>query len=170
MRAIRPEDTAALYPTFADTVHCRYLSEPAFVNEEALAAWLFEPGWPGRTWIAVDRVTSAIAGRFVAVPRDAGAGEGRVEEIGYVVVAEHQGQGVARECAEALVRHLFEVDGCAALSAEVDAENVASIRLLERLGFTRIAFHREHEITHEGVRDVCDYRFTQREWTKRAEV
>ena len=43
------------------------------------------------------------------------------------------------------------------LTAEIDAENHASLRLAEALGFTREALLRAHETTHEGLRDVCLY-------------
>ena len=67
-----------------------------------------------------------------------------------------QGQGVARECMAALVAQLF-AEGARKLTAEIDAENHASLRLAEALGFTREALLRAHETTHEGLRDVCLY-------------
>ena len=149
LRGLEPSDTAALFPTFSDPGQCRFLTRPAFADHAELAGWLFEPGWPGLTWIAQDR-SGAVAGRFVAVP---GQADDRVFDIGYVVCADRQRQGIARECTQALIAHLFET-GVRKLTAEVDAENVASIRLLERLGFLKEAHFREHEITHIGLRDV----------------
>ena len=152
LRPLRREDTTALFPTFADEAQCRFLTRPAFSSEEELAGWLFEPGWNGRTWIAED-AEGRVAGRFVAVP---GLDDG-VAEIGYVVCLDRQRAGVARECTSALVEQLIVQEGKRKLTAEVDAQNVASIRLLESLGFTREAFFREHEITHAGLRDVAVY-------------
>ena len=56
----------------------------------------------------------------------------------------------------ALVEHLLTT-GTRKLFAEVDVENTPSIRLLERLGFTREALFREHETTHKGLCDVAVY-------------
>ena len=39
----------------------------------------------------------------------------------------------------------------------VDAENLASIRILERLGFRREALRPAFEVTHKGVCDVAFY-------------
>lgn len=165
MRPLVREDAAALFPTLSDDEQCRYLSRPAFTSEEELWGWLAEPGWPGRTWIAQD-AAGAVAGRFVAVPGHAD----HITEIGYITVREAQGQGVAKECARALIAHLFErpVDqgGALKLTAEVDTRNTPSIRLLEALGFTREAHFREHDATHIGLCDVYWYAMLKREWDK----
>ena len=160
LRPLERGDTAALFPTFADATQCRYLTRPAFADEAELEGWLFDPDWDGRTWIAIDRTSGAVAGRFVAVP---GHDDG-VAEIGYVVVMEGQGQGVARECTAALVSQLF-AEGHRKVIAEVDSENVASIRLLGSLGFIREARFRQHETTHIGLRDVEMWGVLKGEWT-----
>ena len=151
LRPLRREDAGALFPTFADEAQCRYLSRARFASEEELWGWLADPDWHGRTWIAED-ARGQVAGRFVAVPGH----EAGVVEIGYVTCLHRQGEGVARECTGALVRFLLE-EGNRKLIAEVDTENTPSIRLLERLGFTREALFRQHETTHIGLRDVAIY-------------
>ncbi len=151
MRSLHRSDAAALFPTLSDPEQCRYLTRPAFESEEELWGWLADPDWKGRTWIAVDR-SGAVAGRFVAVP---GHAEG-VEEVGYITCMHRQGEGIARECMEALVERLF-AEGARKLTAEVDTRNTASIRLLERLGFVREAHFREHDSTHVGLCDIYWY-------------
>lgn len=158
LRALRRSDCAALYPTMSDPAHALYLTRPAFTSHADLWHWLAAPDWPGRTWIAEDRENGAVAGRFVAVP----AGQDGVEEIGYITCTDRQREGVARECTAALVRHLVEAPkkeggGARKIVAEVDTRNIASVRLLERLGFTREAHLREHEQTHAGMCDVYLY-------------
>jgi RimJ/RimL family protein N-acetyltransferase len=65
------------------------------------------------------------------------------EELGpeaqliYAFLAEHTGRGYATEAAEALITFGREHAGQGAIVASVDEPNVASIRLLERLGFDR---------------------------------
>ena len=152
LRPLQPSDCAALYPTFADEDQCRYLSRGKFESAEELWGWLADPQWNGRTWIAEDEAGDVV-GRFVAVPGH----EAGVEEIGYVTVMHRQGEGIARECMTALVDHLFARDNLRKLTAEVDIDNTASIRLLERLGFTKEAHLRVHETTHIGLRDVLLY-------------
>jgi len=155
LRPLERSDAATLLPTLSDPHQCLYLTHPAFESEQELWSWLSDPAWPGRTWIAVDASgpnAGDVAGRFVAHT----AHQEGVEEIGYITCTDRQGQGVARECVAALVRHLFE-RGARKLTAEVDTRNAASIRLLETLGFTREAHFREHETTHVGMCDVYWY-------------
>lgn len=151
LRPLRRTDAAALFATLSDPIHCRYLTRGAFGTEGELWDWLSDPDWNGRTWIAEDR-SGAVTGRLVAVPKH----EDRVEEIGYVTCADRQGEGVAHECATALIAHLF-ASGARKLLADVDVENAGSIRLIERLGFVREGTLREHETTHEGLCDLHLY-------------
>lgn len=151
LRPLRCSDAAALFPTLSDPAQCLYLTRPAFESEEELWGWLSDPDWNGRTWIAEDG-DGRVAGRFVAHP----AHTDGVEEIGYIVCVDRQGEGVARECTRALIAHLF-ASGTRKLIAEVDTRNTASVRLLDRLGFTREGHFREHETTHAGMCDVYWY-------------
>ena len=164
MRPLERADAGALFPTLSDDDQCRYLSRAAFASEEDLWAWLAEPGWPGKTWIAED--AQGVAGRFVSVPQSPEADTPGIEEIGYITVMERQGQGVAGECTAALITHLFEA-GARKLTAEVDVRNAPSVRLLEKLGFTREAHLREHDATHIGLCDVYWYGLLAREWGPR---
>jgi RimJ/RimL family protein N-acetyltransferase len=65
------------------------------------------------------------------------------EELGpeaqllYALLAEHTGRGYATEASEALITFGREHAGQGAIVASVDEPNVASIRVLERLGFER---------------------------------
>lgn len=160
LRPLRREDTAALFPTFADEAQCRYLSRERFASEEELWGWLGDPDWNGRTWIAEDKASGEVAARFVAVP----AHEEGVAELGWITVIARQGEGVASECTAALIDHLFGAENHRKLTAEVDVDNTPSIRLLEKLGFTREAHLREHETTHIGLRDVLLYGLLKSEW------
>ncbi len=152
LRALRRSDAAARLPTLGDEAQCRYLTRPAFTSEDELWGWLADPDWPGQTWIAED-ARGEICGRFVAIPQ---AQEGLVE-IGYITCIGWQRRGVARECMEALIAHLFCEGRAQRLRAEVDIENAASLRLLDRLGFAREALHRNYEETHKGMCDVAIY-------------
>ena len=65
------------------------------------------------------------------------------EELGpepqllYALTEAHVGQGLATEIARALLEHAFAL-GRTRVEAAVDAPNVASIRVLEKAGFTRM--------------------------------
>jgi RimJ/RimL family protein N-acetyltransferase len=65
-------------------------------------------------------------------------------EIGFTLATAHQGNGYATEAVHAVLDHLFGVRGLHKVSAECDARNHASARLLERLGFFREGHRRAH--------------------------
>ncbi|MEM1051540.1 MAG: GNAT family protein [Pseudomonadota bacterium] len=156
MRPLKRRDEAAMFPTLSDEEQCRYLTRPAFESEQELWEWFADSTWDGRTWMAVD-AAGEVVGRFVAVPgHGSDAAHGSVFEIGYMVAMHRQREGIARECSEALIAQLW-AEGARKLTAEVDTRNAPSVRLLERLGFTREAHLREHDATHIGMCDVYWY-------------
>lgn len=74
---------------------------------------------------------------------------GRVE-MGYRIVEAHWGRGIATEVAAELLRFGLQVLHAPAVVAYVDAENAASIRVLEKLGMRRAATTSEAGLTeHE---------------------
>ncbi|KEO91829.1 hypothetical protein EH31_03915 [Erythrobacter longus] len=156
MRSLRRGDEVAMFPTMADEQQSLYLTRPKFESEQELWDWFAAPDWDGRTWIAED-ANGEVAGRFVATPgHGSDDTHGPVFEIGYIVAMHAQGQGVARECSQALIEQLW-TEGARKLTAEVDTRNTPSVRLLESLGFTREAHFREHDATHIGMCDVYWY-------------
>ena len=56
-------------------------------------------------------------------------------ELGFTLASEHQGRGYAAEAVWAVLHDLFALRGMHRISAECDARNHASARLLERVGF-----------------------------------
>ena len=68
----------------------------------------------------------------------------RQAEIGYTLAPDQQGHGYATEAVRAVLERLFTVQGLHKVSAECDARNLASARLLERVGFVREGLLRRH--------------------------
>lgn len=68
----------------------------------------------------------------------------RQAEIGFTLDRKHQGHGYATEAVRALVRYLFAERHLLRVSAECDARNAPSARLLERVGFRREGLRRQH--------------------------
>jgi aminoglycoside 6'-N-acetyltransferase len=65
-------------------------------------------------------------------------------EIGFTLARPHQGHGYATEAVQAMLRRLFTQRALRRVSAECDARNAASARLLERVGFRREGLRRQH--------------------------
>ncbi len=64
-------------------------------------------------------------------------------DIGFTFSPTYQGRGYASEAVSRIVDHLF-ARGLRRISAECDARNTRSARLLERVGFTREGLRRQH--------------------------
>jgi [ribosomal protein S5]-alanine N-acetyltransferase len=63
------------------------------------------------------------------------AGAWRLPEVGYLIHPDHWRQGFAHEAMSAVMPHLFAQHDIPAVTAETDPRNVASQRLLLKLGF-----------------------------------
>ena len=150
LRELTRADTPALFPSFSDPDVMRWWSRGPFASEEELAGWLEpESGWEdGRSWAVCEGADAPAIGRLVTMDR----GDGTCE-IGYIVVRERQGQGIAHETVGALVDHLIRREGRRRVFADVDPDNEASNRLLQSLGFTLEGRLREQWTTHIGRRD-----------------
>ncbi|MEV8375108.1 GNAT family N-acetyltransferase [Kribbella sp. NPDC056861] len=61
-------------------------------------------------------------------------------DLGYTLAPAYQGKGFATEAVSGLLEHLFTERDLHRVSAECDARNTASARLLERLGFQQEGF------------------------------
>jgi len=87
---------------------------------------------PGKgTQLAIDLDGQLIGDIYVGLDEHAG-----VAEIGFSLAAEHHGKGYAVESVSAVVDDLVERLGVHRLVAELSPDNLASARLLERLGMT----------------------------------
>ena len=64
--------------------------------------------------------------------------EERIAEIGYGFLEKYQNQGYATESVRALIDWAFETDEADILVAETANDNIASIKVLEKLGMQRI--------------------------------
>jgi RimJ/RimL family protein N-acetyltransferase len=88
-------------------------------------------------------------------------------EIGFALHPNHQGKGLAREAAEAMLRLGFEDLGLHRTFGRLDARNAASAKLLERLGMRREALMLENEFVKGEWTDELLYAVLAREWAAR---
>jgi ribosomal-protein-alanine N-acetyltransferase len=65
-------------------------------------------------------------------------------EVGYGLYPTHQHKGIMQEALNAVLDYGFKTIGLHSVEANVDKENLASIRLLERNNFTREAHFKEN--------------------------
>ena len=68
--------------------------------------------------------------------------------LAYELASAHWGRGLARQAVEAMIGELAEHHGARRLSAVLRPENLRSLRLLERLGFSRAS--PEEQLRHRA--------------------
>jgi RimJ/RimL family protein N-acetyltransferase len=115
-----------------------------------------------RIVLAVERQSdNHMIGEVSFIWRSIAARQG---EIGYVLNPEFQHQGFATEAARALLRFGFDGLALHRIYARCDARNIASSRVMERLGMRREAFFREHTLVKGAWDDEFVYAILDHEW------
>ena len=84
--------------------------------------------------------------------------------IGYSLARSHWYQGYAFEAVGCLLKYLFDERGLHRVMAECDVDNVASWKLLEKLGFRREAHLLENVFFKGKYGSEYHYALLEREW------
>jgi RimJ/RimL family protein N-acetyltransferase len=115
--------------------------------------------------LAVDeQATGELVGEVSLIWRSV---EARQCELGWIFDPAHQGKGLATEAARALLDLAFGPGDMHRAMARCDARNLASARLMERLGMRREAHFREHAIVKGEWDEEFIYAILRREWLGR---
>lgn len=85
-------------------------------------------------------------------------------EIGYIVHPDHAGRGYATEATRPLLAVAFDVLRLHRVIGRVEARNVASARVLEKLGLRREAHLVENELVKGEWQSELVYAILDREW------
>jgi [ribosomal protein S5]-alanine N-acetyltransferase len=162
LRAIEPDDAEALHPAYADPVTMKWWSSPPHTSLEQTRAYLTirQNAADLRSWAIVLRDGNQVIGTVTAIHKRAG-----VSEIGYLLDRRHGRQGLASEAVRLLLDQLFDAEAHRRVFADVDPDNAASRRLLERLGFVAEGVLRAEWETHIGIRDTVLYGLLKEERT-----
>jgi len=108
----------------------------AYFRERLIADGPSSVGWYG--WYAIVPAEGEASAVLVASGGYAGPPKEGVTEIGYSVVETFRGRGFATEMVEALVEHAFSSSEVTRVIAHTMTDNVASQRVLRRLGFHHV--------------------------------
>jgi [ribosomal protein S5]-alanine N-acetyltransferase len=92
--------------------------------------------------------------------------QGRAE-LGYMLARAHWGRGLAREATSLVIGHAFGPLGLRRLEADIDPRNVASDKLLTRLGFQKEGFLRERWRVGDEISDSALFGLLKRDWEVR---
>lgn len=90
--------------------------------------------------------------------------DSRIAETGITISHLHQRQGYAKETMLGLINFLFSEKGIHRIEETVDAENLASIRMLESLSFRKEAYFIENTFFKGKWGSEFQYAMLRREW------
>lgn len=129
LRSARPDDLEGMHAVLSDPRATLWWSTPPHATLEQTAAWLdaMIANGPDHPDFVVE-----LEGRVIGK-----AGFYEMPDVGYILHPDVWGRGLAGEAVGAAIDHVYRASDVDTLTADVDPENTASIRLLERLGFVR---------------------------------
>jgi aminoglycoside 6'-N-acetyltransferase len=173
LRPFRPDEAPALAAHRSDPEIARYVPwtppYPLAKAEELIGRTL----WQGRL--------RAGAGALIAIERDGAligdcavqmfADDERQASIGFTLAREHQGHGYATEAVRALLGELFRGGLFTEIplhrvTAECGADNLASQRVLERVGMRREAQLVENIFFKGAWASTYNYAILRNEWCR----
>lgn len=123
------------------------------------------PDTPGE-WFQF-AVTETASGRLLGDVAASPECDPRLVRIGFTLTPEAQGRGFATEAVMALLDYLFHTRGKHRVAADCDPRNVASVRLLERVGLRRETHNLRNVWSKDEWTDEYVYAVLADEWTAR---
>jgi ribosomal-protein-alanine N-acetyltransferase len=149
-------DGPALHALFGDEESCRYLTRPATTTEAETIAMLQE--WMGDgddvNWVIAETPDGPALGRVSVYPRNK---RNNVWDAACMILPTARGRNLAALGLALALDHAFDKLGARRVTADIDPDNAASIRVFERLGFTLEARLRGEWEMHIGIRDSLIY-------------
>ena len=146
LRRPRADDLDAFFTIMSDARGMRFWSTLPHADREVTRVWLDQK--IQRSATGGEDFTIEFEGQVVG---DVGAG--RLPDFGFMIHPNHWGQGIATEAAAAFIDYAFSRTLTDQLLADVDPRNLASLRVLEKLGFTKTG---EAENTFLLGEEWCD--------------
>lgn len=166
LRAFEDADADDLFALHTNPRVLRYWDSPAWSERATVEKFIkkcrtiAEEGSGAR--LAVDRVRD---GAFIGWCSLSGWNpDFRSASLGYIYTDEAWGHGYATEVARAVLGWAYDTLDLNRVQAETDTRNVASARVLEKLGFLREGTLREDCIVNGEVSDSWIYGLLRRDW------
>ena len=157
LRPLEPRDADALFTMMSDEETMRFWDYPAFKDPETVAEILeaqLADVTDGKAlyWAVTLAPQGEVIGSCDLSEIDR---HHRRAEVGFLFRRAYWGNGYAREAMEAIAGYAFEDLKLDRLWARFHTGNLASQRLLERLGFSREGTLRGH-VVRDGARRDCE--------------
>jgi RimJ/RimL family protein N-acetyltransferase len=162
LRPWQAEDAADVFAYSNDREFSRFIPMPypyTVHDAEAFVAACLKAGWDEHPRFAIvfdGHVVGDVNLRVDATNVTAG--------MGYGLARHCWRKGLATEAAAAVVGWAFQTHRLVKIWATADAENIASWRVMEKLGMQREGYFRSHRVIRGERRDVVQYGILREEW------
>jgi RimJ/RimL family protein N-acetyltransferase len=159
LRPLRAEDAVPLFAMYSDVEFMRYWSFPAMTHYQQAVEHLTRRMQGSATateivWAIELAAKREMIGLCCLFNADAVS---KRAELGFGLHRSFWGHGYMTEAARAVVDCGFDVFPLHRIEAEIDPRNVASARVLERLGFTKEGLLRGRWIVDGEIADSAIY-------------
>ncbi|MDH4141343.1 MAG: GNAT family N-acetyltransferase [Chloroflexota bacterium] len=168
LRPYQAGDLEAIADLFGREDVCRYLmwrpmdaEQARSLLERRLRQTRIEADGDGILLAAVAADTGRTIGEFMLRQASMTSRQG---EVGWSIHPDVQGLGLATEGAREMIRMGFDQLGLHRIAAECDPRNVASVRVMERLGMRREAHFVENEFLKGEWVGSTVYALLESEW------
>lgn len=154
IREVQDSDQSFIYQGFSNPIVTRYMD----ITYATLEATSVQMEWyrtnrtngTGNAWVVEDSDGNCLGVVSVYQIHQLH----KRAELGYWFLPEYWGKGYAFESTQQVLNHLRHHLNIHRIAAEVEPENVASKRLLRKLGFVQEAILKEYEWRHEQFADL----------------
>lgn len=159
-------DIPFVFEQFSDAFVCQYLydAEPFTTVEEAeqlVAFFSNENNRQSNRWVIIDKSNNQRIGTCGYMFWDT---TNHSIEIGYDLQQSHAQKGIMTEALTAVINLAFHEKGINRIQAITYVGNVASCKLLERLGFQKEGIVRDKHYFRGHYYDHYCYSLLKREW------
>jgi ribosomal-protein-alanine N-acetyltransferase len=128
LRRPQGDDLEAMFAITSDPRAMRYWSTLPHASLDITRVWLHQQ--IERTALGGEDFVIEFEGRAIGT-----VGAGRLPDFGFIIHPDYWGHGLATEASRGFIDYVFGARPVEALLADVDPCNVASLRVLKRLGF-----------------------------------
>ena len=126
---------------------------------EEIQKW-FDSEKKTESWVITDKQGNPM-GQIITGP------QGDYYWLGYILHPDHRGHDYTTEAVKLLVVHLFSTKNIVRIQAECNPENRASIRVLEKAGFTYEGLKRKAAYIQGVYMDGAIYSILREEWNRK---
>jgi RimJ/RimL family protein N-acetyltransferase len=169
LRQLADADVDGLFEVFSDREMMRYWSTPAMearAEAEALLGRIRRQfaEKSGFQWGVERKADGRLLGTCTIFHVHA---KNRCGELGYALKSEHWKKGYMGEALSSLLDYAFGPMSLRRLEADVDPRNVASLAILNKMGFQREGLLRERWDVEGDIQDSVFLGLLAREWPGR---